>query len=152
MRVGLTYVTVLLTSQSLGSLRPGGGCELWLQILRLPESRSPRPRGGRACMREAVRCSSARPVGTLHWGLVAWSQRHQVPDLPLTSTWGHHVPLRTQLRNLGGSAICACPALACSPCPSLRSEQDPEVFLHNPPVDPQLGLTFPGKRPFETGN
>ena len=107
---------------------------------------------GGLCTREAVRCSPAWPAGALHRGLVAWSQRHQVPDLPLTSTWGHHVPLRMQPRNMGGSAVCACPALACSLFPSLRSEQDPEGFLQNPPVDPQLGLTFLGKRPFETGN
>lgn len=152
-------MTVLLTPQLLGSLRAwrvgtSRGC-------RLSAFQSPGARGlgvGGLCSREAVRHPSwpvAVPCPALwvHW-TGTWWHGPDSATFPTCSSppWGHRIPLRSQLRSLRWTRCVSCPARACSPCPNLRREQDPEVFLHNPPVEPQLGLTFPGKCPFKTGN
>ena len=103
------------------------------------------PGGGEAfllaCGRSPVRrCGCSGPV---RGGMVLTPPLSRlVPHLPGVAvshsarSWGAS----------GGSAV-PCPANACFPCLSLRSEQGPEVFLHNPAVSRSWGCHSQGSAP-----
>lgn len=91
-RAGLTYLIVLLTSQSLGSLRPRVRREPWVQTLRLPESRSLRPRGGRAVHAggsEVLRCLACGRAASGPGGMVLSAGSPTWPSPPPGVTLPH---------------------------------------------------------------
>lgn len=151
-RAGLTYLIVLLTSQSLGSLRPGVRREPWVQTLRLPESRSLRPRGGRA-----VHAGGSEVLPCLACGRAASGPGGMVLTLP-GPRFAPHLHLGSPYPTLHAAEEPQGERCLCLPCTCLFSVPKPQKQAGSgglslyPPVDPQLGLTFPGKHPFETGN